>query len=237
MTPVSASAEPGATPPSASPAPQRPAVHRPWIPIRSLSPAQRPRILAHLLDLDARDRYLRFGYQASDEQIGRYVGGLNFERDEVFGVFNRRLRLIALAHLAFPEPGQNRPVAAEFGGSVAADVRGRGYGARLFEQATLHTRNRGVDQMFIHALSENTAMLRIARQAGAQVVRDGAESEAYLKLPTDTVASHMEQWVEERAGAVDYQIKQGARKVDSFIDVIGEVRTGLQQLAGRAPRD
>ena len=67
----------------------------PWVPIRSLTPHHRDRILAHLTGLPERDRYLRFGYTAGDEQIGRYVQGLNFDRDEVFGVFNRRLDLIA----------------------------------------------------------------------------------------------------------------------------------------------
>ena len=44
-----------------------------WIPIRKLSPRHRPKILQHLLALEPQDRYLRFGYPANDEQIGRYV--------------------------------------------------------------------------------------------------------------------------------------------------------------------
>ena len=81
----------------------RPGGARPfdWVPIRSLSARHRPRILAHLLALDTNDRYLRFGYAAADDQIRRYVERIEFERDEIFGVFNRRLDLIALAHLAY----------------------------------------------------------------------------------------------------------------------------------------
>ena len=71
-----------------------------WVPIRSLSPRHKPRIARHLRALPTSDRYLRFGYVATDEQIERYVQGLNFERDEIFGVFNRRLELVAMAHLA-----------------------------------------------------------------------------------------------------------------------------------------
>ena len=37
-----------------------------WIPIRSLGPRHRERIAAHLLSLNESDRYLRFGYTASD---------------------------------------------------------------------------------------------------------------------------------------------------------------------------
>ena len=215
------------TPPSgaASPPPAKPNALA-WVPIRSLGPGHRPRILEHLLALSEQDRYLRFGFAAGDAQIERYVEGLDFERDEVFGVFNRRLQLIALAHLAYPPEGTQLQ-AAEFGGSVAAHLRGRGYGARLFEHAMLHARNRGIDTLFIHALSENTAMLRIVRRAGAKVERAGSESDAYLKLPPETLASQMEQIVGEGAAALDYQFKQQARMVDAFMDALAEVRAGV----------
>jgi GNAT superfamily N-acetyltransferase len=198
-----------------------------WVPIRSLGPVHRPRILEHLLALSDRDRYLRFGCLANDAHVARYVAGLNFDRDEIYGVFNRRLKLVALAHLACASPGRTSLTAtttAEFGGSVLPRLRGRGYGAKLFEHAMLHARNRGIGNFYIHALSENAAMLRIARNAGATVQRDGPESEAFLKLPPETLASHVEQAVIEGAAALDYQFKQQARIVDAVVSVIGEVR-------------
>ena len=217
-------------------APQKTA-HPAWIPIRSLSPRHRDLILGHLTELPERDRYLRFGYSASDAQIGRYVDGLNFERDEVFGVFNRRLELIALAHLACPSADASGLQAAEFGGSVAAHARGRGYGARLFEHAMLHARNRGLNTLFIHALSENTVMLRIARKAGATVGRAGSESDAYLKLPYETLASQVEQWVGESAAAIDYRLKQQARRVEPLPDRIAELKLGTVKTPGQAAKD
>ena len=71
---------------------ERPAASTPvLVPIRTVDRAQRERITAHLLGLSPHDRYLRFGYAANDEQIARYVDGLDFERDELFGIYNRRL--------------------------------------------------------------------------------------------------------------------------------------------------
>ena len=207
-----------------------------WVPIRSLSPRHRDEILAHLIALSGRDRYMRFGYSASDEQIARYVDGINFSRDEVFGIFNRRLTLIALAHLACPDIGQADTPTAEFGGSVAEHARGRGYGAQLFEQAMLHSRNRGLSKLFIHALSENTAMLKIARHAGAVVERSGSESDAYLKLPQDTVASQIEQWVGRHAAAIDYQFKHQAKVVDGLLNAIGEVKANIGIWPDSRPR-
>jgi len=193
-----------------------------WVPIRSLSERHRPRILAHLLALDMGDRYLRFGYAAADDQIRRYVERIAFERDEIFGVFNRRLELIALAHLAYDpvvdsEPG--RPSAAEFGVSVAVRGRGRGYGARLFDHAVLRARNRHVDTIVIHALSENVAMLKIVRNAGARIERTGGDSEAHLKLPPENFATIAAGLMEQQLGELDYQFKQGARHMDTLLDI------------------
>ena len=163
-----------------------------WIPIRSLAPRHRPRIVAHLRALPAQDRYLRFGQPATDAQIGRYVDLIEFERDEVFGIFNRRLELMAMAHLAYLPSSAALPAAAEFGVSVAPAMRGRGYGARLFDHAVLHAQDRGIDTVVIHALSENTAMLRIVRSAGATIERNGAESEARLKLPNEDMSTRLD---------------------------------------------
>ena len=147
------------------------------VPIRSLGESHRGEIAKHILELDAPDRYLRFGFVASDEHIERYVAGMDFERDEVLGITNRKLALIAVAHLAY-SPDEAKTPCAEFGVSVAKSSRSRGFGALLFERAAMDARNNGVSLLFIQALSENTAMLRIARNAGAVIERMGADSEA-----------------------------------------------------------
>jgi GNAT superfamily N-acetyltransferase len=199
----------------------------PVVPIRSLGPGHRTRIEAHLLALEEHDRYLRFGYAASDEQVGRYVAQLDFDRDEIFGIYNRKLELIAVAHLAFlHEPGV--PPGAEFGVSVLAKARGRGYGSRLFERAVMHARNEGVQLMFIHALSENTAMIKIARNAGARLESAGGETDAYLRLPPATLDSRMTELVEEQLAQTDYRLKVQARSFLDFLAGLQEVRQGVR---------
>ena len=202
-----------------------------WVPIRSLGPRHHDRIVAHLLSLEESDRYLRFGYPATDAQIARYVDTLDFDQDEVFGVFNRRLELIAMAHLAHPNAPADpqRGAMAEFGVSVVRKARGRGFGARLFEHSLLHARNRGVQTLFIHALSENTAMLKIARNAGATVERDGSESDAWLRLPPDTFVSHVEEMMGEQAAEFDYQLKRHASQVQRILDTISEVKAHISK--------
>jgi GNAT superfamily N-acetyltransferase len=201
-----------------------------WVPIRSLGERHRSRILTHILSLDESDRYLRFGYPATDEQVQRYVSTLDFERDEVFGIFNRRLDLIAMAHLAYlpvDVAAVQAPATAEFGVSVVQRARGRGFGARLFEHAVLHARNRGCDRLFIHALSENTAMLKIARNAGATVERDGPESEAWLKLPPDSISSQVGEMVGHQIAEFDYQLKLHAQRLSDWLQAVTEVKAHM----------
>lgn len=198
-----------------------------WVPIRSLSPRHKPRIAQHLLALPAQDRYLRFGYAATDEQIDRYVAGLNFTRDEIFGVFNRRLQLVAMAHLAYSVDPQ-WATCAEFGVSVSPHQRGKGLGAKLFGHAAMHARNQGVSLLFIHALSENVAMLKIARHAGAAVQRDGSESEAYLSLPQATLDSQLSGLVQEQMAELDYQLKMQANQFRQWLATVQEIRQGVR---------
>lgn len=197
------------------------------VPIRSMGPSHGERIAAHLLALSPSDRYLRFGYSANDEQIRRYVDGLDFERDDIFGIYNRRLELIAVAHLAFSTDPELKSC-AEFGVSVLAHARGRGYGARLFDRAVMHSRNEGVEMMFIHALSENTAMLTIARNAGATVERDGSESEAYLTLLPADMDSRVSELLEEKIAQTDYRLKVQARQFWRFLAMLQEFRQGVR---------
>jgi RimJ/RimL family protein N-acetyltransferase len=176
-----------------------------------------------LLALSEEDRYLRFGFAANDEQIKCYVAQLNFERDDIFGIYNRRLELIAMAHLAF-SMDSDLSACAEFGVSVSSHVRGRGYGARLFDRAAMHACNEGISRMFIHALSENRAMLRIARQAGATVERFGSESEAHLLLPPATLDTRLTELMDEQLAQTNYQIKVQVKQFWDFLATVQALR-------------
>ena len=209
-----------------------------WVPVRRLRERHRGRLLKHLLELNERDRYLRFGYPASDEQVQRFVATLDFRRDEFFGIYDRHLALIGTAHLALAGedtpvgPGAQPSAMAEFAVSVSPTARGRGFGALLFRHAMRRARNRGIDQLFIHALSENTAMLRIASRAGAEVERHGSESEAWLKLPAADLSTRWGVPVSDRAADADYQWKLQRRLVRRGLEAVAALRRRLAGLAG-----
>lgn len=204
---------------------ERPAASRALI--RTLDADHVALIEQHLLALPERDRYLRFGYPAQDEHIQRYVAQLDFARDELFGIFDAELELVAVAHLAYLDlPGREH--LAEFGVSVGPDLRGRGHGQQLFERCIVHARNHGVSRLIIHALSENAAMIRIARKAGATVVREGSESEAFLELPPADFSSQVGELLAESLARTDYHFKAGVKQVRGVIDLVHEIREGVR---------
>lgn len=209
------------------PAPAAASRHSAIVPIREIGERYRDQIARHLLDLNEHDRYLRFGYAANDRQIQHYVDKLDFKRDQVFGIFNRKLELIAMAHVAYPTD-MGVAAFAEFGVSVSHHARGCGYGSRLFDRAAIHAVNDDVKTLYIHALSENKAMLKIARNAGAVVERSGSESEAHLQLPEATFKSRVSQLVAGQVGQVDYWLKSEGRHLRSLVATAREVREAVR---------
>ena len=169
--------------------------------VRELSNRHRPAMIAHLLGLSGEDRYLRFGYAATDEHIIAHVETMNFNHSTLFGIFNRSLKLVAMAQLAYTlDRHCNR--CAEFGVSVCKEYRGKAYGQALFERAAQHARNEGVDRFLVHALTQNRPMLHIARKAGAELVMDGDESQAMLLLAKADLESQVtEVWSDSVAKA------------------------------------
>lgn len=189
-----------------------------FVRISSLKPVDKPQILQHLLNLSPEDRYLRFGYIATNEHIQKYVEGLNFRRDDIFGIYHPQEGILAMAHLSpISETdhdlsfGLSAAQSAEFGVSVSKSSRGLGLGGRLFDRAVIHARNQGFQNILIHALTENMAMLRIVRKRGATVVNAGSESTAYLKLPEANFDSHSSEFLAEHFGNVDYNLAHGMR--------------------------
>ncbi len=193
-------------------------VHVSSVPIYVLKPEHAPAITEHLLALDEQDRYLRFGYSATNYQIESYVKSIRFGCDDVFGIFDSDLNLIAMAHLSYAVE-RDSTHGAEFGVSVSASARRRGYGQMLFERAVIHARNHGVTLMHVHALSENAPMLQIARKGGGTIVRDGSESEARLWLPPANFQTHVVEAIDEQLASADYQFKLYLKRIREMLGI------------------
>lgn len=193
---------------------------RPPVLVKQLAERDRRRVLKHFLALDDSDRLLRFGTVLPDAQVAAYVGRIDFSHDTVYGVYNKVFQLVAVGHLAFA-PKEQLPAAkamattkdkvAEFGVSVSRSARGLGIGSKLFERAAIHCRNADVDTLYMHCLSSNQIMMRIAKKAGMEIQREYGEADAYLRLLPPNPASVLQEALEEQFATIDYALKANAR--------------------------
>ncbi|WP_341646022.1 GNAT family N-acetyltransferase [Thauera sp. SDU_THAU2] len=129
-------------------------------------PADAPRILAHLLMLNADDRMLRFGYGIRDEGIAGYVARLDFARDHLHGLCAASGEIIALAHVGI------RDGETDFGLSVTLAHRGRGLGHRLFGHVIELAKSSGAACVVCHSISpavHHMAILHGFRRLGGKL--------------------------------------------------------------------
>jgi len=170
----------------------------------------RASLLAHFVALDREDRRLRFGAPISDEGIAAYAMRIDFDEDGMFAVHDDNLEMVAVVHVA---PAGD---AAELGLSVLAGWRGQGYGHALLRRAVNYLRNRGVREVFVHCLTENGAMMHLARKSGMRIVYSGGETDARLKLEAATADSLVAEWLEDHRGLTVKTLRQNARNARAF---------------------
>jgi len=163
-------------------------VNKQAVHVRQLRPRHAHQMLQHLLALPQKDRYLRFGYLPSDEQIERYVARLDYSQCTLFGVFDTKLVLQGVSQLSYiaVELSANT---AEFGVSVSNQYRSKGLGKAMFLRCIAHARNQGVQYLIVHTLRENARMIHMVRSAGASIQSDGGDSLAKIELPPATLQS------------------------------------------------
>ena len=165
----------------------------------------RPALESHFASLDGVDRRLRFGSTIANVGIASYVARLDFERDGLFAVHDEDLCVVAAVHVA--TTGHS----AELGLSVLPEWRGKGLGNALFTRAVTFLRNRGATEVFVHCLSENGAMMHLARKNGMRIVYAGAESDARLHLDEATANSFVDEWLEDQRAEALRSLRRNAR--------------------------
>lgn len=149
-----------------------------WVALfERLTPYESPELACHFTALDTEDRRLRFGLPVDDAFIVRYVSGLDFDRDAIFGVCSGPGEWLGVGHLA--AMGKD----AELGLSVLPYARGRGLGAAIFRYAVAHAARAGAEKLHMHFLTSNRAIASIARTAGMIVRSESGEADAYLEVP------------------------------------------------------
>jgi len=97
----------------------------------------------------------------------------------------------------------------DFERDAAFGVFGRGIGGALLARAHLRARNWGVRALFMHCLTENGAMMHLARKQEMRIVVESGEADAWLRLSPADASSHFGEVFAERVALFDYALKQG----------------------------
>ena len=137
--------------------------------IQPLGPADRDRIIQHLVSLDEGDRSLRFGVACDAEVLARYVAGIDFESSSVLGAAKADGSLIGVAHIALVES------IAELGISVSRGQRQKGVAGALAAAALREAQRMGAHEFRFESAATNAGMRRLALQLGMRVSADGSE--------------------------------------------------------------
>jgi RimJ/RimL family protein N-acetyltransferase len=151
----------------------------------------REAILDHFKnDIQGHDRYLRFGYMASDENIEKYIDHAfeEYGSKNSWFIVEDGNKVIATCHVSLDDSGQ-----AEMGFTVNKDYRGKKIGQQLFFRGMTWACMKGVSSIYTHCLSENAVMQHIARKNDMTVVTlDVGEREATIKATKNQLQSYYE---------------------------------------------
>lgn len=184
------------------------------LPVQRLADHARRACAAHLHALPRDDVRLRFGTYLSPQGIDAYVSRIDFDADALFAVHDERLDPVGIAHLGVAGD------AAELGVSVLPGHRGRGIGSALLARVLDHARNRRVGHLWMHCLSENATMMRIARRAGMAIVVDAGEADARLALPPPDPASVVGEFSADQVALLDYALKAQVAAIARVADAV-----------------
>jgi GNAT superfamily N-acetyltransferase len=187
------------------------------IPITTrLRESDRAALANHFIALDGEDRRLRFGSNISDDGLREYVNRIAFDRDGVFAVHDDEGScLLAVIHVALGAKS------AELGLSVASGHRGEGLGSALFLRAVTYLRNRGTPEVLVHCLTENGAMVHLARKNRMRIIPAGSETDARLALDPPTPQTVFAEWLHEYQAAAVSTVRSNARFAKTLLAYLG----------------
>jgi RimJ/RimL family protein N-acetyltransferase len=191
--------------------------------IRRLYAHERRLYAEHLKRLSSEDRRLRFASGGmTDARIDSHVAGIDNDA-LILAAFDGD-RVAGAAHVAI------NGAVAEVGVSVDADHRTGGTGSDLLRQAVAFARNRRAGKLYTLCLSDNRAMMALARRTGMVLHAEGGEAEAFLDLPPPDAVS----LCREASTGLFAVFHDWAELVENYGDLLGGLLTdGIGETSGR----
>lgn len=183
--------------------------------VQRLGHAHAADILTHFGALPGEDLRLRFGAPVSCFALEKYVSGIDFSNDRVFGILGSESGLAAVAHLAVNHALDS----AELGLSVAPASRRCGYGEALLRRGSTHASSLGMRTIYMHCLSENTALMALARKTGFRIVVASGEVDATKQLDEAVAQSIAMDLLSDQIALVDSALRKHLQMLRSMAEL------------------
>ena len=146
-----------------------------------------------------------------DDYIAQYVESTcGVEDNKWFGV-DEDGKLIAACHVAIMGD------LAELGCSVDKEYRGNSLAQMMFDRAVTWLRTKGIQDVCMHCLAENSIMKHIARKNDMAVVTEYGESDANVHLEPPTPVVHIVDAYADRMAMYDMMYKNNIKVMRNFI--------------------
>jgi len=168
-----------------------------------------------MVDIVREDRHLRFGYNASNENVTDYLTKslINYGKTDMWFIAESDNFIVGTVHVSITDEK-----VAEMGFTVSPEYRGRGLGQELFQRAATWAMMKGAETLYTQCLSENKVMQHIAKKNGMTVVTIGyGEKEATINATKGTVRAYYDDRFFDGLAFVDYSIQQQRNMVDSLL--------------------
>ena len=176
--------------------------------LRPIRPSDADQLVKLHAGLSPRTRYLRYfsAYpRIPQRDLHKFTHMDHHDRVGLLVELNDDVIAVGRYERTVPTDGEDAPPEAEVAFVVADEHQGRGIGSVLLEHLAAAGRESGIERFHAVVLAENTAMLRVFRDAGYEVARHMDLGEVTLEFAidetalTEAVSREREQYAEARS--------------------------------------
>ncbi len=155
--------------------------------VKRITNFEREKYTQHLIDLDADDRYMRFGHNVKDASIQKYVAETDLKKDGVFGAFTENLEAIGIIHL-FLNTSQKGIKTVEVSMSVCKAYRKQGIAYTLAKRAWIWCEAQNIDVLELQWLTNNPAVSKMVKHFGGKIEGQAVEYDAQIQVEGKRIA-------------------------------------------------
>ncbi len=185
--------------------------------IKRVSIFERAQYLAHLLRLDAEDRYLRFGRNVKDDFIKEFVSQISLIKEGVIAAYDEDLKIIAAIHMA-PQRREGQDTWAEISISVDQAYRSQGIAGRLGGRALMWCRARGIKEIDLQWLTHNGAVTKLVKNFGGQIEGQQSEYQSRLRLDDPHFVDFFREAYRQYVEQIQFSLGLNRRLIRRFQD-------------------